>query len=392
MRNKLRLLTPGPTPLPEQVRLALAQDMIHHRKPAFQALMDQIQTSMQDLFKTKQPVLPLSCSGTGAMDAAISNLFSPQETVLVIEGGKFGKRWRHIAEAHGIEVIPVHVPPGEAVQPQQIAELLSQNQKITGVLVQASETSTGVLHPLQEISRYTQNANVLLIVDGISAVGISPCPMDAWHLDCLLTGSQKGLMLPPGLALIALSDRAWEKAKQVKTQSFYFNLLKEREKNIKGQTLFTSPVNLIMGLKTSLDLFFEVGLEEIYQKYWAITRMTRKGVEAMGLELLASSHFTWGLTSLKVPPSIDGQHILAHAAEDFNVVMAGGQENLKGKIIRIGHMGYVDWADILAGLYALRESAQACGCCLLEKTDYLEQAMAMYQQALKERPPLMEKS
>ncbi len=388
MRNKLRLLTPGPTPLPEQVRLALAQDMIHHRKSKFQSLLNEIQHNLQDLFKTSQPVLPLSCSGTGAMDAAVSNLFSAGETVIVVEGGKFGQRWRQIAETYGIEVISIHVSQGDSVQTQEIEDILSKHKDISGILVQASETSTGVLHPIQEIARLTRDRDTLLVVDGISAIGISPCPMDKWDIDCILTGSQKGIMLPPGLALISLSEKAWQKAGQVKQKNFYFNLLQEKEKNKQGQTLFTSPVNLIMGLKTSLEIFFEQDLEQIYQKYWAITRMTRTGVQAMGLDLLVASNFTWGLTSIRLPQQIDGQSITSYAAENFNVVMAGGQGELKGKIIRIGHMGYVDWADILAGLYALRESAKACGCRLPEQKDYLEQAMSAYQQAWLEQPPL----
>ncbi|HMB31907.1 MAG TPA: alanine--glyoxylate aminotransferase family protein [Desulfohalobiaceae bacterium] len=389
MHNKLRLLTPGPTPIPEQVRLALAQDMIHHRKSKFQSILNEIQLNLQHLFNTNQPVLPLSCSGTGAMDAAVSNLFSTGETVIVVEGGKFGQRWRQIAETYGIEVISVQVPPGESVQPQEIEDILSQNKHISGILIQASETSTGVLHPIREIAQLTQDENILLVVDGISAIGISPCPMDKWGLDCLLTGSQKGIMLPPGLALIALSEKAWQKAEQVNPKNFYFNLLQEKQKNKQGQTLFTSPVNLIMGLKTSLELFFEQDLKQIYQKYWAMTRMTRTGVQTMGLDLLVNSDFTWGLTSISLPQQIDGQSIASYANKHFNVVMAGGQGDLKGKIIRIGHMGYVDWADILAGLYALRESAQACGCQLPDKKDYLEQAMTAYQQAWQEQPKLM---
>lgn len=197
MLNKPRLLTPGPTHLPEEVRLALGRDMIHHRKDTFVRLMRRVQTQMQTLFATRQPVLPLSCSGTGAMQAAVDNLFAPGDKVLVVEGGKFGQRWTQIAEKNRLQVQRLEVQRGRAVNPDQVQAALNQHPDLRGVLVQYSETSTGVLHPIRDLGQITANNRVLLVVDGISGVGISPCPMDDWHIDCLLTGSQKGLMLPP---------------------------------------------------------------------------------------------------------------------------------------------------------------------------------------------------
>ena len=226
MLNKSRLLTPGPTPLPEEVRLALAKDMVHHRKRDFVQVMERIQPGLKYLFGTTQQVLPLSCSGTGAMHAAVTNLFAPGEKVLVIEGGKFGERWREIAEAHGLVVTSLVLENGDAVAAGDVRVALEADPSLRGVLVQASET----LHrecciPVHELGALTRDKDVLLVVDGISAVGISPCPMDAWNIDCLLTGSQKGLMLPPGLALLALSERAWDRVRAVGSSNFYFNLL-----------------------------------------------------------------------------------------------------------------------------------------------------------------------
>ena len=203
MLNKKRLLTPGPTPLPEEVRLALAQDMIHHRKGQFKEIMQRVQSHLRELFGTTQPVLPLSCSGSGAMTAAVYNLFAPGEKVLVAEAGKFGERWVEIARSRGLECTVLSAPWGQAVKAGDVAAALDADPDIRGVLIQMSETSTGVLHPVREVAAITRTRNVLCVVDGISGVSLSPCPMDQWGVDCLVTGSQKGLMLPPGLALLA---------------------------------------------------------------------------------------------------------------------------------------------------------------------------------------------
>ena len=386
MLNKLRLLTPGPTPLPEEVRLALALDMIHHRKPDFVRVMERIQPGLQYLFGTTQQVMPLSCSGTGAMHAAVTNLFAPGEKVLVVEAGKFGERWREIAESHGLVVTSLVYEYGQAVTAEAVRDALAADSSLRGVLVQASETSTGVLHPVRELGEVTRGTDVLLVVDGISAVGISPCPMDAWGIDCLLTGSQKGLMLPPGLALLALSEAAWDKVRRVGPSDFYFNLQAERDKSQKHQTLFTSPVNLLQGLAVSLDLFREATLEEVYRKQWALTAMARAGVLSMGLELLAKTHFTWGLTSIRLPAGIDGSVVLKAAVDRCGVVLAGGQGDLKNKAVRLGHMGHVDWSDVLAGLHALKTGLVAAGGYCAART-YMEDAVHAYEEALEEGWP-----
>ncbi len=379
--SKKRLLTPGPTPIPEEVRLAMARDMIHHRKDEFKAVMERVQEGLRYLFCTQQPVLPLSASGTGAMTAAVNNLFSPGEKVVVVEGGKFGKRWSDMAEARGLEVIALPLEWGNAVTVAEVENALFRWPDISGVLVQASETSTGVLHPVRELAALCREKDVLSVVDGISAVGISPCPMDEWGIDCVLTGSQKGLMLPPGMAFIALSARAWEKAEQVRPRDFYFDLPREKEKSAAKQTLFTSPVSLVLGLEQVLSMFREKGLENIFAKQWALTSMVRTGVQALGLDLFVPRSYTWGLTSISLPPGVDGAKLVDWAAREYNVFMAGGQDHLKGRIVRIGHMGYVDWGDLLAGLAAFRESFLRCGG-FSGARDYLEQAMRAYCQAL----------
>jgi len=384
---KTRLLTPGPTPLPEQVRLTLAMDMVHHRKPGFTALLGEVQEGLRWLFGTSQPVVPLTCSGTGAMTAAVTNLFKPGEQVLVVDGGKFGERWTEIAGSHGLDCGILSVPWGKAATVEHVDTALKNYPQAKGILIQASETSTGVLHPIKELAAYARERDILLVVDGISAVGISPCPMDAWGIDCLLTGSQKGLMLPPGLAFIALSERAWKKVEDVKPTNYYFNLLGERSKILaNNQTNFTPAINLLMGLSTCLDMFRERTMEEVFRTQWALTQMARAGAAALGLELLAKDHYTWGLTSILLPAGVDGGNLLAACAEKYGVVMAGGQGSLKGRIVRMGHMGYVDFADVLAGLYALRQGLMLTGGHTGAR-DYMEQAMAAFEAAYEAGPP-----
>ena len=385
MLNKPRLLTPGPTPIPERVRLVMAQDMIHHRKSAFKEAMQRMQPQLQALFGTATPVLPLSCSGTGAMTAAVHGLLQPGDKVLVVEGGKFGERWREIAQTRGCEVLSLTVPWGQAVRPDEVRDALDKDKGIRAVLMQLSETSTGVLHPVQEVAAITRARDVLLLADGISAVGLSPCPMDSWGVDCLLTGSQKGLMVPPGLALLALSERAWAKAQNVPQSCFYFNLCQERDNVEKGQTLFTSPVSLILGLAESLDMLMEAGLDAVYRKQWALTLMARQGLTALGLELFVRENFAWGITSVLLPQGVDGTRVVQEAAQRYGVIMAGGQDHLKGRIVRLGHMGWVDWADLAAGLHALAQSVALVGGYSASR-DYLEQALAAYHAGLTVEP------
>jgi len=390
MYCKYRLLTPGPTMIPQEIELAMAKHVIHHRKEEFKSIMIKLQEKLRLLFGTKNEVLILSSSGTGAMQAAVFNLFNRGEKVIVIQGGKFGKRWHEIAKIKGLDVILMEVPWGEAVDIDKLHTLIKRNKDISGILVQASETSTGVLHPVEEIGKLTKDENILLVVDGISAVGISPLPMDKYYIDCLITGSQKGLMVPPGLSLISLSNKAWEKAKNVKREDFYFYLLGEREKIKTGQSLYTSPVTLIYGLKASMEILFKKPLQETYKKYWALTQMTRWGVSALGLECFAKKNYTWGLTSVKLSQGVDGQKLVKYLAEKFNLYIAGGQDHLKGKIIRIGHMGDVDFGDILFALSAISSALKTLYNLTPKTPDFLEQAFSKFQEAIINGYPGME--
>lgn len=381
MLQKVRLLTPGPTPLPERVRLAMAQDMIHHRTPAFMKLMQSVQDNLRTVFGTSGPVITLAASGSGAMTAAVSNLFAPGETVVVIRGGKFAERWIEICAALGVNVVPIDVPWGESVNVADVEAVLNTTPAATGLLVQVSETSTGAMHPIKELGALAGKKNVLLVADGVSSVSISPCPMDLWGVDCLLTGSQKGMLLPPGLSFIALSPKAWARAESLQDRTFYFNLVKERDSLLTGQTAFTPAISLLYGLGESLSMLLENGIEAVYRKQWALTCMARAGVTALGFELLAKTRYTWGLTSLRLPSGIASGPLLGRMSADYGVVMAAGMGHLKNSTLRIGHMGWVDWSDLAAGLYALSASFTVLGGHSGTR-DYLEQALAAYEQAL----------
>lgn len=384
--NKMRLLTPGPTPLPEEVRLALATDMIHHRKDEFKAIMAEAQEKLRLLFGCATPVLPLSSSGTGAMTAAVYNLFSPGEKVAVIEAGKFGQRWREIAESRKLDIVPIAVEWGTAPDPAMLEEIFANNSDIHGVLLQLCETSTGVLLPVREIAEICARHNALCVVDGISAVGISPCRMDEWQLDCLLTGSQKGIMLPPGLALIALSEKAWRKTESVSPGCYYFNLSAEKNNILKNQTHFTTPVNLIVGLNKSLDLLLKNGLDSVYRKQWALTCLTRAGTQAMNLRPLVEKSFSWGVTAILMPENVNSGELLKYIQHECGIVMANGQDALKNRIIRIGHMGWVDWGDCMAGLLALAQSLGSLTSHICPE-GFAVSAMQAYEKALKQGFP-----
>lgn len=382
--NKARLLTPGPTPIPEQVRLALAKDIVHHRERNFVDLLLKVEEQLKVLFGTEQPVLPLASSGTGAMTAAVDSLFTPGDKVIVVNAGKFGERWSEIARARGLQVVELSYEWGLPVNPEDVAMCLEENRDARGLLVQLSETSTGVLHPVKDVAAKLKNTGVLLVVDGISGVGISPCPMDEWGIDCLVTGSQKGLMLPPGLSFIALSARAWKVAEQTRG-SYYFNLPRERASLARGQTHFTSPVNLIQGLSAAMDLLLADGLEAVYRKQWALTMLCRRAILAMGLTPFARTNYTWGLTSVLLPDAVSGARVLADCTSKYGITISGGQDMLKGRIVRLAHMGWIDWADVTAALYALNrgiiENGGFCG-----SHDFLEQGLASYRAALEGEP------
>jgi len=354
------LLSPGPTPIPNEVALAMSETMIHHRTPQFNKVFDEAREGLKTLFGTKNDVLMLASSGTGAMEASIANLFSPGDKVLVINGGKFGERWLNISNAYGLNPIEMKVPWGQAAKVADVEKQLKADPDIRGVMIQASETSTTVLHPVKEIAQITKNGP-LFLVDGVTAVGVVPMPVDEWGLDVLVTGSQKALMLPPGLGFIALSNRAWEKTKQAKLPRFYFDLNLERKNQQKGSGAFTPAVSLIFGLRASLNMIQREGLENVYARHARLCRAARAAATALGLKLLAPDSPSPAATGIYLPNGIDADEVLDYLRDKMNVTLAEGQDQLKGKAIRMAHVGYMGAFDVITGVAALEMALRKFG-------------------------------
>ncbi|HET9917507.1 MAG TPA: alanine--glyoxylate aminotransferase family protein [Candidatus Binatia bacterium] len=357
---KQYLLSPGPTPIPNEVALAMAETMIHHRTPQFNKIFDEAREGLKKLFGTKNDVLMLASSGTGAMEAAVANLFSPGDKVLVINGGKFGERWLNISNAFGLDPVEMKVEWGQAVKVADVEKQLKVHPDIQGVMIQASETSTTVLHPIKEIAKLTQNGP-LFLVDGVTAVGVVSLPLDDWGIDVLVTGSQKALMLPPGLGFIALSDRAWEKTKKAKLPRFYFDLNLERKNQQKGSGAFTPAVSLIFGVRASLQMMQREGFAKVYARHDRLCRATRAAAKAMGLKLLAPDSPSPAATGIFLPGGIDADAVLEYLRDKMNVTLAEGQDQLKGKAIRIAHIGYMGAFDVITAIAALEMALRKFG-------------------------------
>ena len=347
------LLAPGPTPVPPRVLLAMAQPLMHHRTPQFSRIFAEAKRGLQEVFQTAQDVLILAASGTGAMEGSETNLFSPGEEALVINGGKFGERWAKIAAAYGLQVTELRVEWGHGARVDDVRRLLDQRPSIRGVFVQASETSTAAVHPIEEIARLTRQRDCLLIVDGITAVGVFDIPMDRWAIDVLITGSQKALMLPPGLAFVALSERAWQRTKQAKLPKFYFDFAKERDNLAKDTTAWTPAISLIIGLREALAMIREEGLPRVFERHARMAVATRAAATAMGMKLVAPDAPSPALTGIYTPPDVDGGKVVAYLRDRMGVTFAGGQDQLKGKVVRIAHLGHMGAFDVVTAIAAV---------------------------------------
>ena len=348
---KYRLLTPGPVAVPERVRLAMAQTLLHHRAPAFIPLFAEVRRNLARVFQTSQDVLVLATSGTGAMEAAVINTLSPGDRVVVVRGGKFGERWAEICAVHGIEVENVDVEWGRAVEPDAVRQAFARRPDARALLVQACETSTGVYHPIRELAEITrERADRLIIVDGISGVGVHDLPMDAWGLDVVVSGSQKSWLLPPGLAFVALSARARDAVQSARCPRYYFDLRKELAAQTKDQTAWTAGVSLILGLREALEMILEEGLPAVFARHEALARATRTAMQALGLRLVAPDAPAFGCTAVYVPDGVDGRRFVKHLRDAYDITIMGGQGHFEGKIFRIGHMGDVDGFDMISAV------------------------------------------
>jgi aspartate aminotransferase-like enzyme len=358
---KQLLLAPGPTPVPARVRLAMAQPMFHHRTPQFSALFGEVRDSLRQLFQTTEDVLMLASSGTGAMEAAVNNCFAPGDEVVVVNGGKFGERWTKLATTFGLKPIEIRVEWGRAVRVDQVEQALVEHPNVRGVLVQGSETSTTAVHPIEQLAAVTRTRDTLLVVDGITAVGVYDLPMDAWGIDVLITGSQKALMLPPGLALIALSRRAWSRAEEVHQPRFYFDLPRERSSQANNTTAWTPAISLVIGLREALAMMQEEGFPNVFDRHARLARATRAAAQSLGLRLVAPDNPSPAVTGVYVPEGIDGGKLFSYLRDRMRVVFAGGQDHLKGKIVRIAHIGYMGAFDTITAVAALEMALRQFG-------------------------------
>jgi aspartate aminotransferase-like enzyme len=352
--DKKYLFSPGPTMLPPEVLLKMAEPIMHHREPEFEKIFSEIREGLRYLFQTKNEVLIFTSSGTGAMEGAVSNILSKGDKALVVRGGKFGERWGEICKAFGIEFIPIDVEWGRPVDPKRIEGLLKSNPSIRAVYTQASETSTGVKHPIREIADIVKGyENTVIVVDAITGIGVFDIPMDKWGIDVLVSGSQKALMLPPGLAFAALSDKALKFVERSDLPKFYFDFKKELKSAQKNQNSFTPAISLFVGLRESLSLIRKEGLEAVFQRHEKLAAATRAAVKALGLELYAPDSPSNALTAVKVPEGIQGGKLKNLFFEKFGITVAGGQDQAKGKIIRIAHLGYYERLDMVMVISAL---------------------------------------
>jgi serine---pyruvate transaminase len=360
--SKDHLLTPGPTPVPPEVLLAMAKPMVHHRAPVYETILQEVRDGLKYLFQTRNEVLIFASSGTGAMEGAVTNILSPGDRALVVEGGKFGERWTQICRAYGVKTQILSVEWGKAADARAVGQALDQDPGIKAVFIQATETSTGVLHPVREIAALVSSRpETILVVDGISHVGAVELPMDEWNLDVVVGASQKALMLPPGLSFAALSEKAWQWVEKSTLPKFYFDFLKERQNLVKNQNAYTPAISLIVGLEHSLKMIRQEGLENIFARTSRLAKAVRQAMEALGLHLYSPRAFSDAVTAVLAPPGVDAQKIVKILREEHKFTIAGGQDRAKGKIFRISHMGFVDSSDTLAVIAALETALPGLG-------------------------------
>lgn len=364
MQEKLTLMIPGPTPVPEKVLQALGKHPIGHRSKEFQALVRATTAKLKWLHQTQNDVLTITGSGTAAMEAGIINTLSRGDKVLCGDNGKFGERWVKVAKAYGLKVDVVKAKWGSPLNPKDFQKTLLEdtNKQIKAVILTHSETSTGVINDLQTISQLVQtHGEAITIADCVTSLGACNVPMDEWGLDVVASGSQKGYMIPPGLSFVAMSDRAWAAQKKSDLPKFYLDLEMYRKTLVNDSNPFTPAVNLYFGLEAALEMMQEEGLHAIFTRHNRLREATQAGMKAIGLELFADkSHGSPAITAV-APENIDAEQIRKHVKDKFDILLAGGQDHLKGKIFRIGHLGFVSDRDVLTAVAAIEATLQALG-------------------------------
>ena len=358
--KKIRLLTPGPTPVPERLSLRMAQPIIHHRSPEFEQVFARAREGLSWLFQTRQDVVQFAASGTGAMEAALVNFLRRGDEAIVVDAGKFGERWAKLAKSYGVNAVVLKVEWGNAVEPGAVEAALREHPNAKAVFVQANESSTGVKHPVEKLARITADHKAILVVDAISALGAFDLPFDAWGIDVMVSGSQKALGLPPGLAFLAASEKAWKLNETADLPRFYFDLSRERDNQRKNQTAWTPAISLVLGLDESLQMFREEGLQACFERHERLACGARAGMQALGLELYAKSPSA-AMTTVKAPDGIDSEKLVKHLFKQYGVKLVGGQDAAKGKIFRIAHLGYFDDFDMLVVVGAVERGLSDLG-------------------------------
>ncbi len=356
---KTRLFTPGPVMVPEKVLLKMAEPIIHHRTPEYESLFAEVNKKLNKFFMTDGDVFTLASSGTGAMETAVVNILAKGDKAIAVRGGKFGERWYEICEAYGIDTLTVDVEWGCAVTPEQIKKALDDNPGVKAVFTTQSETSTGVLTDLKAIGEVTGKYDTALVTDAVSGLGAHELRPDDWGIDMVVSGSQKTIMLPPGLGFISVSKNTWSRIERSDLPKYYWDLKKYKKSIDKNQNPFTPPVTLLVGLNKSLDIILGEGLENLWALQARVADAMRAGVMAIGLKLFPKDYSNV-LTAISIPDGIDGG-ALVKTLKKNGIFPAGGQAQLKGKIIRIGHIGNLDEYDVLAALSGLEFSLKEVG-------------------------------
>jgi aspartate aminotransferase-like enzyme len=359
--KKQRLLTPGPTPLyPPALHAMMASD-IHHRTEDFRKAYRACLADLKEVMGTSHDILMFAASGTGAMDGAVSNLFSKGDKVVVCCAGKFGERWAEIAKAYGLDANVITVPYGQVVAPQQVEQALAAEPAVKGVFVQASETSTGAAHDVQAMAAAVRKTDAILVVDGITGLGTMPLDIDGWGLDVLIGGSQKAFMIPPGLAFLSISPKAWKFAETANLPHYYFNFKKEKKSGDAGESSWTPSTALILALAEALRYVKQLGMSKLIENAQLLASATREAVQRMGLELFAPGSPGSSVTAVKAPAGMDSGVIVKEFKSRFGAIIANGQGTMKGQIFRMAHLGYFDFADLFAVIAGLEIILNANG-------------------------------
>jgi aspartate aminotransferase-like enzyme len=351
--RKQRLLTPGPTPLYPPALYAMMASDVHHRTEDFRKAYRNCLADLKEVLGTSHDVLMFASSGTGAMDASVSNLFSRGDKVIVCSAGKFGERWVEIARAYGLDVTVLSAPYGRVISPEEVGRALAGEPATRGVFVQASETSTGAAHDVRAMGRAVAKTDAIFVVDAITGLGTMPLDIDGWGLDVLIGGSQKAFMIPPGLAFLSISPKAWKFAETSTLPHYYFNLKKEKKSGDAGESSWTPATSLILALAESLRYIKQLGMARLIENAELLAQATRAAAVRMGLELFAPDSPAASATAIKAPEGMDSGVIVKEFRNRFGAIIANGQGTMKGKIFRIAHLGYFDFADLFAVIAGL---------------------------------------